>query len=155
MIFGMRTVFFRAAGIAAVAVLLQIVTSVSVGARPDYVLVTLVTLGAILTFGELVVLTAGSVLLLLSRPDGGIALLIFIALPLAASVARRYVPWRSWFANLLLILAAGMLFLAATAPRAYVDAPLAVAEVLIADVLVGMLVYGMMQERAIRRRGAA
>jgi hypothetical protein len=151
MIFGIRGIAWKGAALAAVAVLLQIVSASSGGIRPDYALMTLIVLGASLTLGELTIITVTSAFLLVSRPGGGVALLVFVALPLALFALRRVMPWQPWFSNAALAFLGAVAFLLATVPRAFLAAPGASSVVIGADLLVGLVIYVMMQERPPRR----
>lgn len=123
------------------AIALELKGGALFGFAPDCALAVLIAIGAFISFGELLLLTAVAVVLLNWQPYVGSELVVFAGLILFAALVRRFVSWQAWFANVLMIGLAATAFHGFWHREAVLRAPITFFQILTADILFGAISF--------------
>lgn len=132
------TVFFLATIIASFA---QLNMKAVFGWSPEFILAALVVSGFYLNILETATLVAVSILILNWRPTPGLEIFLFLILPFAVILARKFSPWKSEINGVLGIVLSVVVFYAFSNLSAIFLNPIIFAEIIALTALFGAILF--------------
>ena len=111
------------------------------GWSPEFILAALVVSGFYLNILETATLVAVSILILNWRPTPGLEIFLFLILPFAVILARKFSPWKSEINGVLGIVLSVVVFYAFSNLSAIFLNPIIFAEIIALTALFGAILF--------------